>query len=225
MTLVASEFAPPGRPRAVLFDWDNTLVDSWPIIHQALHEMFTAMGHTPWTLEESKARVRLSLRDSFPALFGTRWEEARRLYMAAFQAIHLERLAALAGVVELLDHLSETGCYLAVVSNKTGPVLRREAAHLGWTRYFARLVGAAHAAADKPDPAPIRLALEGSGIAAGPEVWYVGDTAVDIECALNAGCVPVLLGPAKPGDAEFSRHRPRVAFDDCSGLFLHIRTL
>jgi phosphoglycolate phosphatase len=225
MTLITADSAPPGRPRAVLFDWDNTLVDSWPIIHQALHEMFTAMGHTPWTLEESKARVRLSLRDSFPALFGTRWEEARRLYMAAFQAIHLERLAALAGVVELLDHLSETGCYLAVVSNKTGPVLRREAAHLGWTRYFARLVGAADAAADKPDPAPIRLALEGSGIAAGPEVWYVGDTAVDIECALNAGCVPVLLGPAKPGDAEFSRHRPRVAFDDCSGLFLHIRTL
>jgi phosphoglycolate phosphatase len=225
MTLITADSAPPGRPRAVLFDWDNTLVDSWPIIHQALHEMFTAMGHTPWTLEESKARVRLSLRDSFPALFGTRWEEARRLYMAAFQAIHLERLAALAGVVELLDHLSETGCYLAVVSNKTGPVLRREAAHLGWTRYFARLGGAADAAADKPDPAPIRLALEGSGIAAGPEVWYVGDTAVDIECALNAGCVPVLLGPAKPGDAEFSRHRPRVAFDDCSGLFLHIRTL
>jgi phosphoglycolate phosphatase len=96
---------------------------------------------------------------------------------------------------------------------------------LGWSRYFARLVGATDAIADKPDPAPIHLALEGSGIAAGPEVWYVGDTAVDIECALNAGCVPVLLGPAKPDDVEFSVHRPRVAFDDCSRLFLHIRTL
>ena len=104
-------------------------------------------------------------------------------------------------------------------------LLRREAAHLGWACYFARLVGAADAAADKPDPAPIHLALEGSGIAAGPAVWYVGDTAVDMECALNAGCVPVLVGPAKPEDAEFSRHRPQVAFDDCSGLFLHIRTL
>jgi phosphoglycolate phosphatase len=217
--------APPGRPRAVLFDWDNTLVDSWPIIHDALQQTLTAMGHTPWTLAESKARVRLSLRDSFPALFGTRWEEARGIYMDAFQAIHLERLAVLAGVVELLDHLTEAGCYLAVVSNKTGPVLRREAAHLGWTRYFTRLVGATDATADKPDPAPIHLALEGSGIAAGPEVWYVGDTAVDIECALNAGCVPVLLGPAKPEDAEFSRHQPQVAFDNCSGLFLHIRTL
>jgi phosphoglycolate phosphatase len=24
------------RPRAILFDWDNTLVDSWAVIHEAL---------------------------------------------------------------------------------------------------------------------------------------------------------------------------------------------
>jgi phosphoglycolate phosphatase len=217
--------APLCRPRAVLFDWDNTLVDSWPTIHAALEHTLTAMGRAPWTLEESKARVRLSLRDSFPVLFGARWEEARRIYMEAFEAIHLERLAALSGVVELLDHLHGAGFYLAVVSNKTGRVLRREAEHLGWSRYFARLVGAHDATADKPDPAPIHLALAGSGITAGPLVWYVGDTAVDIECALNAGCVPVLLGPAKPEDAEFGMHKPQAAFDDCSGLFLQIRGL
>jgi len=216
---------PAGRPRAVLFDWDNTLVDSWPVIHDALQQTLTAMGHAPWTLAESKARVRLSLRDSFPLLFGERWEDARKIYLDAFLSIHLERLAALAGVVELLDHLQGAGFYLAVVSNKTGGILRREAEHLGWSRYFARLVGAGDAAADKPDAAPIHLALDGGGIAAGPDVWYVGDPAIDVECALNAGCVPVLLGPAKPGDAEFIRHRPHVAFDDCSGLFLHIRGL
>ena len=26
-----------GRPRAILFDWDNTLVDSWATIHEALN--------------------------------------------------------------------------------------------------------------------------------------------------------------------------------------------
>jgi phosphoglycolate phosphatase len=215
----------PGRPRALLFDWDNTLVDSWPVIHDALQQTLTAMGHLPWTLEQSKARVRLSLRDSFPVLFGTRWEEARQIYLDAFLANHLERLAALPGAAQLLEHLQAAGFYLGVVSNKTGPVLRREAERLGWSRYFTRLVGATDAAADKPDPAPIRMALEGSGIAAGPEVWYVGDTAVDMECALNAGCRPVLVGPAKPADAEFASHRPHLAFDDCSALFLHFRTL
>ena len=68
----------PGRPRAILFDWDNTLVDSWPVIHQSLGATFDAMGHEPWSFEETKINVRLSLRDSFPKMFGDRWQDARR---------------------------------------------------------------------------------------------------------------------------------------------------
>jgi phosphoglycolate phosphatase len=213
------------RPRALIFDWDNTLVDSWPTIHEALNKALTAMGHTPWSLEESKERVRLSLRDSFPVLFKDRWEEARRIYLDAFLAIHMERLTVLPGVETLLERLKGDGFYLAVVSNKTGPILRREAERLGWNRYFSRLIGATDAASDKPDAAPVHMALDGSGITAGQEVWFVGDTAVDMECALGAGCVPVLLGPFDPTSAEFAAFKPKLAFHDCEGLFLHLRTL
>ena len=45
-------------PRAILFDWDNTLVDSWGTIHEALVRTFTADGPAAWTLAETKARVR-----------------------------------------------------------------------------------------------------------------------------------------------------------------------
>jgi phosphoglycolate phosphatase len=31
-------------PKAVIFDWDNTLVDSWPVIHHALNETLEAYG-------------------------------------------------------------------------------------------------------------------------------------------------------------------------------------
>ena len=47
-------------PRAVLFDWDNTLVDNWPTIHDALNATFEAMGHPTWTLAETRERVRAS---------------------------------------------------------------------------------------------------------------------------------------------------------------------
>src|SRR5579884_366854 len=67
------------RPRAVLFDWDNTLVDSWATIHHALNIVMTAMDMPQWSLAETKSRVRLSLRESFPRHFGARWEEARRI--------------------------------------------------------------------------------------------------------------------------------------------------
>ena len=213
------------RPRAIVFDWDNTLVDTWETIHQALNTTLLAMGHPPWTLTQSKERVRLSLRDSFSVMFKERWEEARKIYLEAFLAVHLERLTALPGIVELLDELQGRGTYLAVVSNKTGSILRREAEHLGWSRYFGRLVGATDAAADKPDAAPVHMALEGSGIAAARDVWLVGDTAIDMQCALNAGCRPVLLGPADPAAAEFLKYKPDLAFSDSASLFLHIRTL
>src|SRR5579863_8403449 len=156
---------PKERPRAILFDWDNTLVDSWSIIHAALVTTFQAMGREPWSLKETKEKVRRSLRDSFPVVFGENWKAARKLYLDAFTAIHLDRLTVLSGAEELLAHLEREGVYLGVVSNKTGAVLRREADHVGWTPLFKRVIGAGDAAADKPEAAPILLALEGSGIA------------------------------------------------------------
>lgn len=212
----------PARPRALLFDWDNTLVDSWETIHDALVVTFTAMGHAPWTLQQTKLRVAKSLRDAFPAIFGARWEEARELYLKTFTATHLERLTAVAGAGELLEELARAGFYLGVVSNKTGAVLRAEAEHLGWSRRFKRLVGAGDAALDKPHAAPVLLALEGSGIACG-EAWYIGDTALDMECARNAGCPGVLVGAHAGEEESFARFPPDLHFPDCAAFGRHVR--
>ncbi|HUH86048.1 MAG TPA: HAD family hydrolase [Stellaceae bacterium] len=212
------------RPRALLFDWDNTLVDTWETIHDALVVTFTALGQEPWTLQQTKLRVARSLRDAFPALFGARWEEALTLYLDRFRAIHLERLKALEGAAELLAELGQGDYFLGIVSNKTGAMLRQEAEHLGWTGHFRRIVGAGDAPQDKPDPAPMRLALEGSGIACS-ETWYVGDTALDMESAENAGCLPVLLGARPLAEESFARFRPALHFADCRGLGRHLRGL
>ena len=208
-------------PRALVFDWDNTLVDSWATIHEALVLTFTAMGHAPWTLAETKLRVRHSLRDAFPVLFGERWDEARKLYLDHFTAIHLERLAPVAGAVEFLSAAKASGFYVAVLSNKTGRILRREAEHLGWTNYFARLVGAGDARADKPDPAAMQMALAG-GADDAAAVWYIGDTALDMECAARAGCVGILLGEADPGDQGFAKYPPMRQFASIAELGRHL---
>jgi phosphoglycolate phosphatase len=213
------------RPQGLLFDWDNTLVESWPTIHEALVVTFTALGREPWTFDETRRRVRRSLRDVFPDLFGSRWEEARKLYLDTFTAIHLEQLKARPGVETMLETLVLGGFFLGVVSNKTGAVLRREAEHLGWTQRFRRLVGAGDAPVDKPAAAPIQLALAGSGILPGEAVWYVGDTALDMECAANAGCRAVLLGERDPEDAGFAHWPPSLHFSDTAALLAHLRQL
>jgi len=212
------------RPRAILFDWDNTLVDSWTTIHEALNAVMAAMEKPLWSLRQTKERVRLSLRESFPLHFGDRWEEARRIYLDAFCAIHLDRLSPLPGRVELLRALAADGFFLGVVSNKTGELLRREAERIGWSELFGSVIGAGDAALDKPDPAPVALALEPSGVEPGDTVWLVGDTGIDMECAYNSGCIPVLLGNGTT-EEEFRRCAPRLAFSDAASLFDFVRGL
>jgi phosphoglycolate phosphatase len=209
-------------PRAILFDWDNTLVDTWATIHEALNFLMRAMDRPEWSLAETREKVRLSLRDAFPLHFGERWEEARDIYLERFRAIHLDRLTPLPGRESMLRGLAGQGIYLGVVSNKTGDLLRREVARLGWTDLFGSLIGAGDAPLDKPACEPVHLALAPSGVPAGNEVWFVGDTAIDMECAGNSGCVAVFLGDSEPAEEfsrEFVRFVPRLCFADEASLF------
>ena len=181
------------KPRAALFDWDNTLVDSLAAIHKAYGETLHAMGMPAWSYEKTCARVSHSLRETFPGLFGERWQEASDVFYDAYCAYHLDNVTPLPGAVELLSVLSEAGVYLGVVSNKSGDILRREVQHLDWQHYFGRVVGATDAAQDKPALAPVEMALDGSGVAPGEDVWFIGDNAVDVACAEATGCIPFIL--------------------------------
>jgi len=214
--MTGNDALPP--PRAILFDWDNTLADNWAAIHSAMNATLIAMGQAPWTMAQSRDRIKASLRDSFPRLFGDRWREAVGTYRDAFEREHLVQLREMPGAGGMLTELRAFGLYLAVVSNKSGRYLRIEAEHLGWTGHFRRLIGAQDAEADKPAVAPVEMALAGSGVERGREVWIVGDTDIDIACAVNSGCTPVLLRDRPPGADEFASGRPRGHVTDCAGL-------
>ncbi len=213
------------RPKAMVFDWDNTLVDSWPTILDAQNHTMAAFGMPPWTIEEAKERVRKSMRDSFPAMFGAKWEEAGRIFYERFAENHLRTLTPLPGAAEMLHDLHAAGIYLAVVSNKLGDYLRKEARHLGWEGYFGRLVGALDATLDKPAREPVELALQGSEIPPGDRVWFAGDTDIDMECALNAGCLPVLVRHSPLRGGECDSFPPATHVVDCHALSILVRSL
>jgi phosphoglycolate phosphatase len=182
------------KPKAIIFDWDNTLVNTWPIIHQALATTFTAMGLEPWSFEQVKARVRKSMRDSFPEIFGDDWEKVAAMYQANYRASHLGKLEALPQAQEVLELVKKLGLYSVVVSNKKGGNLREEAGHIGWAQLFDNIVGANDAARDKPFADPVHLALAGSGFEPAKDIWFIGDSEIDLECALNTGCTAILYG-------------------------------
>jgi phosphoglycolate phosphatase len=212
-------------PRAALFDWDNTLIDSWATIHEAMNTTLAAMGHETWTMDQTRERVRRSLRETFPEMFGDRWEEAREVFYGRFKDVHLDMLSPMEGAEALLRLLAGRGVYLGVVSNKLGEHLRREAGHLGWDSLFGQLVGASDAEHDKPAPEPVALALSGSDIAPGADVWFVGDTGIDLECARNAGCHGILIRETGPAAGEFDGCEPGSHFSDCEGMAALVRAL
>ena len=71
MNLKSANLLP--KPKAILLDWDNTLADSWRVIHKCLNDAFRAYGHEEWSLEDmmnNRGNIHHSLRESFPRIFG-----------------------------------------------------------------------------------------------------------------------------------------------------------
>ncbi len=210
------------RPSVLLYDWDNTLVDGWVGITAALNATFTAFGQALWTVDDTRTRVRVALRESFPVMFGDEWERARDIFYDTFHRQHLDHVSPMRGVPEMLE--AGLPWPQAVVSNKAGTFLRREVSHLGWGRYFRSLIGAGDASADKPDPAPIYLALSQLEQAPDAAVWYMGDTALDMQAARAAGVTAVLIGDAEH-DGGVERAAPNIHFRNADDLCSRLRYL
>lgn len=206
------------KPRALLFDWDNTLIDSWKLIGLSMNKTLVAFGKSPWSSEEIEAKTRLSMKDSFPSLFGTAWEEAAKYYTDTYASLHLDQLVPLIGAEELLQYLKGIGCYIGIVSNKRGHFLRAEAEKLGWMPYLDQLVGAGDTPQDKPSPVHAHAALAPSGSIDCSNVWFVGDTDVDLRCGLNIGAKRVLMRPDAPVLGEFQEIEPELYFASCLAI-------
>ena len=194
-------------PEAVMFDWDNTLMDTTPILYKAYCALQTHYGLPEYSMEEYRRRTGLSLRETFPDLFGDRWEEAKQVYLDAYRAHHLEMLTPFDKAKEVVELAFQKTGKVGIVSNKTGAILREEIAHLGWQSYFYAVVGAGDAVRDKPAADPVFKALEGTGIVyengkLSAPVWFVGDGDADILCARVSGCLPVRMADENKDGAD-----------------------
>ena len=182
-------------PKAIIFDWDNTLVDSWPLIHFAMNETLHEMGMEIWSLAESKQKMHRSGREMFPDIFGKNWKKAAEFYKNSYRAHHLDKMEFFPGAVELVDFLFQQEIPLFVVSNKTGEALRLEAENLKIANKFQEIIGAGDAKFDKPHPHPVNLALKYSDLDPKKDlIWFIGDSIVDVECAINSHCQPIFVG-------------------------------
>lgn len=182
------------KPQAVLFDWDNTLVSTWGVLHKVINLTFAEYQMPLWSLEKLKATAHQSSREAFPGLFGENWKEAQDFFYENFKKYHLEELQTMPGALSLLDFLTNQNIKLGVVSNKKSSILTKEVEFLKWSNFFNVVIGSGDSERDKPAPDPIFLALDRIGLKASDEIWFVGDTIVDWRAAKASGCQPIALG-------------------------------
>ncbi len=186
------------RLTTVLFDLDDTLLDSWRARVAALAEALDAAGIREPTAEHvfhsMRGRQLLGVIDELKAQTGVAYDlftHYRRAYW--LQGGDLVRLYP--GVQRVLESLSGTGTKLGVVTQKERVFQvdsRRAGAHLELERTgIAGLIGATVGYEDvtrhKPDPEGIHLAMERLGARPG-ETLVVGDSAADLQAGLAAGC-------------------------------------
>ena len=181
-------------PKAMLFDWDNTLVDSWPIIHAALNHTFKQFGMPEWDRKTVQQKSRKSLRDNFPPLFGTRWQEARTIYYNEYSRIHASMMQPLSGANSLLDYLHKQAFPVGIISNKRHENLQIEIKRLQWEKYFAFAYGSGAAGHDKPQPDMGQKALKQLQMTSPAGVYYVGDTLLDVEFAHQCQFQSIIIG-------------------------------
>lgn len=205
-------------PDLILFDWDNTLMDTTPALYQAFCVLSEQYGIPKCSMEEYRARTGMSLRETFPALFGDRWEDAKKVYLDAYMERHLELLTPFADAEKVVAYAAKIA-KVGVVSNKTSAILHDEIDWLGWNKYLSAVVGAGDAPKDKPAAEPALLAMHQAEVEYGRPVWFVGDGDADILCAANAGCYPVRVADENKDGAAV------LTVKNCSELLLVLYSL
>jgi phosphoglycolate phosphatase len=93
------------------------------------------------------------------------------------------------GIYELLDGLAEKRIKMAILSNKTDSLTQKICDKLFCNNHFELILGATNNFPKKPNP-DSALFVAGTLSVSPDEVFYLGDTSIDMETACSAGFFP-----------------------------------
>ncbi|MGA7915102.1 MAG: HAD family hydrolase [Candidatus Acidiferrales bacterium] len=207
--------------RAVLFDWDGTLLNSYAADVRAYLSMFHAL-EIDWTEREVAVHYSPNWHRVYTAaeIPRSKWLEADRLWARAYK---LEKPPLLPGARHILRMLSAKFA-LGIVTSGNRARVRRQLREFALADYFSACVCSEDAVEKKPHPAPLQLALKRLRLA--PEdCVYVGDTAEDIEMSRHASVRAIgVLGPF-PTAARIRASKPEILLGSIRDLPRHLRTV
>ena len=203
--------------RAILFDLDGTLVDSVPDLAAAVNALLAELGRPALGLPQVTGMV----GDGTSALVAraltasgagdTPLRAALDRFLALYEAEPTRLTRPYAGVPRVLDELAAAGWRLGVCTNKPERATRAVLAGLDLERFFQVVLGGDSGPTRKPDPGPLRAALERLGSAPGNAVM-IGDHRNDVLAAQAAG-MPVVFARWGYGAATLAGLEPDAAIE------------
>ena len=198
-----SDYMP--RFRAVLFDFDGTLADSYAAITASVNHVLSHYGHTNLAEAQVRTLVGHGLESLMQTILPDRDPgEAARLYREHHPSVMKSHTRLLAGVPEGLATLQSHGIRMGICSNKPSYFTRQLVQMFDLLPYFDVVMGPDDAGVAKPDPAMIYQSLARLDVLMDQAV-YVGDMEVDIETGRNAGIETWVVPTGSTDDATLHR--------------------
>jgi pyrophosphatase PpaX len=195
-----------GHTPGIVFDFDGTLVDSYPMIELAFaHVMRTHQLDTSARDTFRKSRG-LPLPEQMKLVAPDRWEQLVETYRSVDQT--LDHARVFRGIPTLLKALRAIGAPLGVVSCKRRTLVEAELRAAGLQPYFEVVIGYEDVTPPKPAPDPLLAAIARLGVARS-RATYVGDSVVDLQTgrAARVRTVVAAWGLQPEMRADFPGHR------------------
>ena len=210
----------------VIFDLDGTLIDSKKDLTDSVNATRAWHGLAPIPDDIVSSYVGngapMLIRRSFPHATQEELPVLLRYFLDYYREHMLDATVLYPGVREALDAMHEAEVPLAILTNKPVRFSIRLIEGLGLESHFFRIYGGNSFEEKKPHPIGIKMLLAESG-AAPDRTFMVGDSAVDIRTARNAGVKACGVNWGFQPET-FADAPPDIVIDDLRALVARLST-
>lgn len=216
---------PPLRYRAVLFDLDGTLVDSYTALTDAVNHARRSEGLGDLTAN----RIREFVGDGIERLLERAFERtdvpsgARLVFESRYDEVCCRESRVLDDVHATLEQLDAMGVRMAVCTNKPTVFSKKILDFLELSRYFHAIIGPDAAGARKPEARHLLVTLE-SVRCTREEALFVGDMPVDVRAARNSGIEVAVVPTGSSSREQLTAAEPDHFLERFSDLIAVVRS-
>lgn len=208
--------------KAVIFDWDGTLMNSEARIVNSIQSAARACGFPVLSNHDSKQIIGLSLENAILGLYPDTGSAQLASMSQAYTQHFLEQsdvpMQLFDGAESLLFNLKQHGLKLAIATGKSRRGLDQVLSECGFGIYFD-MTRTPVESASKPNPLMLEQILMEFGLSV-DEAVMVGDTTFDMEMAQNIGMDRIALSHGVHHMDLLTTYNPVAELDSLQALNL-----